>query len=256
MLKVIYCEYDATHKGDFVFDLPNGQPTWLMLMTQTPAIFDVDNKLVEYPANVIVLYKPHQKTFYKAIGERYSNDWVSFETDELFIQNSPILPGIPFHYEDNNYVHKIFQLLVMEQTAKGRSQEDNQLKLMEILFGKLADHFHLPELHDSYSIFDLQKEIQESPAKPWTVQYMAEKLHISTSHLEKLYKENFGVTCMQDVIDNRIRLAKEYLINTAYNISEIAQACGYASQEHFFRQFKKIANYTPLNYRKKYSKKH
>lgn len=55
---------------------------------------------------------------------------------------------------------------------------------------------------------------------------------------------------MDDVINSRIRMAKEYLIQNAQSIAEVASRCGYQNVEHFCRQFKQLTGHTPRNYQK------
>ena len=65
-----------------------------------------------------------------------------------------------------------------------------------------------------------------------------------------LYKQQFGVSCMDDVIDFRLRKAKDLLAYTGHSIAEIAEQCGYKNTEHFCRQFRKNAGTTPGRFRK------
>ena len=58
---------------------------------------------------------------------------------------------------------------------------------------------------------------------------------------------------MQDVIKNRIILAKDNLANTDYSIKKIANICGYSNTEHFSRQFKKETGMSPKQYRESLS---
>jgi len=44
--------------------------------------------------------------------------------------------------------------------------------------------------------------------------------------------------------------AVEYLLNTPMKISEIADAVGYDSVDHFSRTFRKVYGTSPLDYRK------
>ena len=60
MINIHYVGYDASHPDSFVFDIPDGHDCWLLLLTQTPALFWVNNEIKEYPAYSAVLYRPYQ----------------------------------------------------------------------------------------------------------------------------------------------------------------------------------------------------
>lgn len=79
---------------------------------------------------------------------------------------------------------------------------------------------------------------------------MAGVLEISSGYLQNIYKKTFGLSCMEDVINSRIRMAKEYLIHSTESIADIAARCGYPNVEHFCRQFKQVTGYTPRNYQR------
>lgn len=96
----------------------------------------------------------------------------------------------------------------------------------------------------------LRRQISNTPELPWTIHKMAEQLHISPGHLQLLYKQQFGISCMDDVIDFRLRKAKDLLAYTEQSIAEIAEQCGYKNIEHFCRQFRKNTDTTPGRFRK------
>ena len=79
---------------------------------------------------------------------------------------------------------------------------------------------------------------------------MAEELHLSTSRLQTLYKQMFGISCMDDVIRRRLYRAKDRLKYTTTPIREIAEDCGYNNVEHFCRQFRQYNGCTPGQFRK------
>ncbi|MGB8452526.1 MAG: AraC family transcriptional regulator [Anaerocolumna sp.] len=251
MILIDYVEYDASHLDDFVFDIPEGHDCWLLLLTHTPAIFFVDNDFREYPPNCAILYKPKQKIYYRACGERYANDWIRFYTDETYVTTTPIPCGVPFIIHDPSYCHKLYQLLVTEHILNNNFKDISIDNLLRILFNKLLESYNYKAVSPLVkNLNDLKMEIYRNPNKEWTVSKMAERLNISVGYLEDIYKNTFGVTCMDDVINSRINLAKKYLIYEHYTIAEIVTLCGYRNIEHFFRQFKKIAGVTPNQFRK------
>lgn len=251
MIHIRYVEYDAVHLGDFVFDVPEGHDCWLLVLTQTPAIFWIDNEFREYPSNSAVLYRPNQKIYYRACEGRYVNDWIRFDTDEAYVTTSPMACGVPFVIHDPFYCHKLYQLLVTEHILNNSYKDISIDNLLRVLFNKLLESYHYKPLSPLYkNLNELKVEIYRNPNKEWTVSKMAERLSISVGYLESIYKSTFGVTCMNDVINSRINLAKKYLSYEQYTIEEIGNLCGYHNVEHFFRQFKRITGTTPNHFRK------
>ena len=88
------------------------------------------------------------------------------------------------------------------------------------------------------------------PERNWNVSEMASQLHISTGYLHLLYRQQFGVSCIVDVIESRGRRAREYLSHTQMRVQEIAALCGYNSAEHFCRQFRRQFGMSPGQFRK------
>ena len=96
----------------------------------------------------------------------------------------------------------------------------------------------------------LRREIETNPQREWSIADMAREIGISRSHLQRLYKQYFSVSCMDDLISSRISKAKKLLQYTDLRIQEIAVQCGYRNESHFMRQFKERCGITALQYRR------
>lgn len=253
MNHIRYIGYDTKHNANFIFDLPNGHDCWLLLLTHTPANFLIDGQLEEYPAYSAVLFPPNEKIYYSASQSIYENDWIRFDSTESFVQTFPIQRK-PFSPQDPEYCRQIIKLLAWENAESDRNSDEIIDHLLSVLFKKLLDQDH-ENLAIQHQLVQLRKEIYNSPEKDWSVKLMAEKLRISPSYLQAIYREKFNISCMNDVINRRINYAQDQLLNSNLSVNEVAIMAGYQNIEHFHRQFKKITKETPLQYRQASSRK-
>ena len=72
---------------------------------------------------------------------------------------------------------------------------------------------------------------------------------LSKFYLTKLFKEQYGVTISDYILDLRIRHAKELLRFSNQSLEEIASECGFYDLPYFSRKFKKAEGITPSAYR-------
>ncbi len=92
----------------------------------------------------------------------------------------------------------------------------------------------------------LENNLDESS---FSVEELASKLNISRVQLYRKVKAVLGIG-VGDYINNfRLEKAKELLISTSMNISEIAYSCGFASPNYFSTTFKSKYGLTPKDFR-------
>jgi AraC family transcriptional regulator, arabinose operon regulatory protein len=253
MNHIRYVDHNAHHPSSFEFDQPKGHDCYLLLLTHTPAVFWVEGKLIEYPKHSVILYSPGSKIYYHAVGGGYENDWLRFDSDELYVSSFPI-KNVPFPIPDPEYCHSLFCLLTWENYFPGQESTHIINQLIRILFTKLYEatlQYRQKKNPAHYNdLIELRKRIYKNPELPWKVSEMAAQLHLSPGYFQKIYRETFDVSCAEDVIACRIRVAMDLLKYTDKTVAEVAEECGYNSVEHFCRQFKKNVGKTPGAFRK------
>lgn len=99
-------------------------------------------------------------------------------------------------------------------------------------------------------LHSLRREMQAMPQKDWNISDIAQEIGISRSHLQRLYKELFEISIMDDLIVARITKAEQLLAHTDMRIVEVALECGYRNETHFMRQFKEKKGITATQFRK------
>ncbi len=111
-----------------------------------------------------------------------------------------------------------------------------------------------------YSSQDARKVTQISPAinyvdanydKPITLAEIARASHLSGSRLAHIFKEQTGITIIDYLTSVRIERAKQLLLATDQNCTEICFQVGYNNQSYFTRTFKELVGMTPLQFRAK-----
>ena len=250
MNEIDFIGYSAVHPKEFCYDIPSGFDCYLLLLITSPAELIIENEIHAVTANTAILYTPGSHIYYRAKGEEYRNDWIRFRSDESFVEQFPI-KNTPFPVRDAEYCHNLFKLLTWESSFSSANSETTISHLLWVLFSKLhetaAEEF--PNAH-TQALVQLHKKICNQPQAPWNINQMAEELHLSTSRLQTLYKQMFGISCMDDVIKRRLYRAKDQLKFTTKSIREIAENCGYNNVEHFCRQFHQHNDCTPGQFRK------
>ena len=226
MNQIYFAGYDGIHPKDFKYDIPEGFPCFLLVVTTTPALFCTQGEIREYPAHTAVLYPPGHRIWYAACGDTYGNHWIRFASDESFVTAFP-RQAVPFSVSDPEYCRSLCQLLTWDAsqlTAAARRFQNTGLivpdkeepfgygesdarysdptvsRLLQILFGKLlGDTTDVPAAGHSYELLTLRRQIAAAPQLPWTVADMARQLHLSAGYLQLLYKQQFHISCVGDI---------------------------------------------------------
>lgn len=86
-----------------------------------------------------------------------------------------------------------------------------------------------------------------------TVQYLAEKLHLSAPYLSDMLKNYTGLTAQQHIHEALINKAKELLTISELSVSQIAYTLGFEYPQSFNKLFKKKTDISPLKYRQMYN---
>lgn len=83
--------------------------------------------------------------------------------------------------------------------------------------------------------------------------FIAQKLGISRMQLHRKLKIVTTKNSRDYIIMFRIDYAKQQLQLTDKFIYQIAKECGFQDYPHFSKVFKKVTNYSPLDFRKRYN---
>ncbi len=128
-------------------------------------------------------------------------------------------------------------------------------RVMSIFYNILSNLAKEEKSSDSHRIL--------SPAMDYLAQHLsdpslsnkilADQTHISEVYFRKLFKETYGITPHQYILQARMNHAKQLLEEKSASITAISEACGFSSVYHFCRSFKQQTGMTPKDFEKKRS---
>ena len=90
--------------------------------------------------------------------------------------------------------------------------------------------------------------MEQNITKTVTLKELMEYSGTNRTAIENIFRENLGRGAVEYFLILKIELAKKYLREDNYNITQISEILGYSSIHYFSRQFKKITGMTPTEY--------
>lgn len=250
MFRIRRMGINSSHNSRFAISRPYGYNCWLFLFVKSSAVFAADGSEISVKPNTCIIYRPGSPHFYRASDSVYINDWIQFDTD---MQMTHITANKPIYLGDAVGVDS-YTSLIAEAFYRDNQPSCEHLMLamlLEIAF--ICGNSTLKGPH-SADLAQLRRELYSSPQEKWTISMAAEKLYISGSYFQELYKKAFGVSFGCDIIKSRIDSAAELLTFTDMSVAEISYKCGYTSPVHFTRQFSKLMGASPSEWRKQNSR--
>ena len=196
-----------------------------------------------------------------------------------FLSNYPLAPKIKqynyFSYAVNEALHlsdkekevitSIFRIIEDELNSRiDEFSQDVIISQIELLLN-YANRFYkrqfitrksvnstllqkLEGILDEY--FDEQKSLNQGIP---TVQYLAERLNISSGYLSDMLRSLTGQNAQQHIHNKLIEKAKERLSTTNLSISEIAYELGFEHSQSFSKLFKNKSGVSPLEFRESFN---
>lgn len=91
--------------------------------------------------------------------------------------------------------------------------------------------------------------IQNNYKESISILQLASLCHFSKTHFMSFFKQTVGISCVEYIIQVRLRVATDLLRTTDLSISDIALDSGFQNLSNFNRKFKSYYHITPTEYR-------
>lgn len=120
-------------------------------------------------------------------------------------------------------------------------------ELIELFIYVLADRMVPTFSHETVN--KVIYYIDEHVESPISVEEIAKKFDVSTSHLSRIFRQHVGVTLVEYINIRKVEESQYYLRFTSKKIADISEQFYFCNQSYFTRIFKKYIGETPRRFR-------
>jgi len=146
------------------------------------------------------------------------------------------------------------RLIRLAEEQQSNHIDEMRSSLMSLVLNQLYySETATPPINSRWS--ELLQWLERSTAQPVTLECMAQRLSISSSHFQALFRQHYGTSPGQYFLKLRMTKAAQLLRGTTMPVKQIAHQLGYTYPQHFHRAFCNHFHQKPGEYRQKYSPK-
>lgn len=242
-----------------------------VLFTEGTGTHEIDFNSYSIKPGKVFFLKPGQTHFWKF--ETQPHGFIFFHSQEFyeikFLEHK--LHSFPFFYSNQNppfldlAPKKLYELNLKFEEAYAEYLQTNLLRELKIV--NSLNNIYI-ELTRAYTV-DINIEKFNSPNYFNTLEtleklinthfrnqkfpkFYADKLSISTKHLNRVVKQTINKTTSQLISERIILEAKRLIVHSHENLANIAYTLEFSDYAYFSKFFKLKTGMTPLDFRKKY----
>ncbi len=200
-----------------------------------------------------MLLEGSNQNYYSDLNDPFTKIWINFKgvlsreiiniyglSDTVLFKNTNTLP----------YIEQIHRIISSNTDTKLIQEETSAVFLRLIQF--MADHKQQLTT-DSTPVDMIRYYIDCNITKNIKMSDISAITNYTPQHIIKLFKEKYGITPHQYILDSKIRISLPMLrrgCNTTKSIEEISNELGFSDPHHFSYQFQKRMGMRPSTYRK------
>lgn len=145
-----------------------------------------------------------------------------------------------------NYIDSLKSLYLEGKILELASAFANEVVLEKDLIAVGRDL----NMADSTTLAGIRTLLDENFSEPLTIAELARKSFMSESRLRQMFRQQYGITIYQYVLNCRMEKARELIESGNYQVKDAAGMVGYSNISHFSEAFRKKFGYTPSQYKR------
>jgi len=146
--------------------------------------------------------------------------------------------------------------LFREMTICWSNQQDGYVMkahaLLLLILQRLSEIliYNNDDMTGDYRISKIKSYITMHYSDKLRVEELAELVHLNSSYLGQLFKQQTGISIYRYITQIRVRNAESMLRSSGCKVHEAAEYCGFCDVTHFYKSFRSIRGFPPSRCKK------
>ncbi len=231
----------------------------LIYNVEGEGIINIKNKTMTVPPGHFFIIPEDIPHAYSAVEDNpWSIYWIHFSGPKAKYLAKPILTPTPVNTFANSRLTERFNLFseIFHTLERGYNLE--VLEYVNLCLPKLLASFsHIAQytsMNDKYAKDPVNQTVSfmlDHITQKYKLEDFAKLIKISPSHLSRIFLNQTGHSPIEYFIQLKIQQSCRLLDNNSLTIYEVARQSGFEDQFYFSRQFRKVMNMSPSQYRKR-----
>lgn len=156
---------------------------------------------------------------------------------------------------DFEQIHSMVACMIQEYTKKADGWKAMLNSYFMMLVVLLSRAYSMPSSDVKSDIINIAKSVsymESNYADSISIEKLAELSNLSIRHFTRIFRDTYQTTPGNYILSLRMQHACYLMKNTPLSISEIAFQSGFNDSNYFSRQFHKLFDITPRQYRSQY----
>ena len=228
------------------------------VVTNGEGILKYNNNTYKLSANDCVFVDCHKSYSHKTEDNLWSLNWVHFFGPnmngiyEKYIERG----GKPTFHSDNISAYcailtDIFNIAKSSDYTRDMKIYEKLVTLLNLLMEESWNpQTNIRSISRKQNLQHVKDYLDQNYNKKITLDKLSEIFFINKFYLTRIFKEQFGISVNNYLLQVRITHAKQMLRFTDMPIEKIAHACGMSDANYFARMFKKVEGVAPGEFRR------
>ena len=257
-LTVLRARHSCPERDGFTLERATGISEHVFLHFSNPVELLIQNRIVLTPPDTCVFFQSGTPQWLRSQGP-LTHDWLHCTGPLLpLLDDHGLQADTPYLCAQGKAVTQLIQAMeweLLQQHPYHREMAALRFRELLIILARSCralDSGPIAEAGAStaeVTFHAIRDRMFSQLGRPWQLADLAAMACLSPSRFSAVYRDQFGISPIEDLILARMDTAKKRLTDTNISIRDLAENLGYRNVTHFCRQFKQTTGQTPRQYR-------